>query len=162
VVPVAPVQPVQPQPQPVQPQQTYTKPLSLTKDRFAVLRFVKRWWWIVALVLIVGGALTYFAYNYFDTRNQLLQLSNAENNTSEENQKLTEEITKYLELPKETPTIATVSDVDKLKSQEFFANAQNGDKVLVFSQAGRALLYRPSTHKVIEYSKVDFNSEPAQ
>jgi len=108
------------------------------------------------------SALCYFAYNYIDTKNQLSQISNSETKTNEENKKLVNDIGKYIELPGETPTVATVNDASKLNHQEFFKNAKNGDKVLVFSESGRALLYRPSTQKVIEYSKVSFSSEQSQ
>lgn len=50
----------------------------------------------------------------------------------------------------ETPTIATVSDITKLQGQPFFAKAQNGDKVYVYSNAKKAILYRPSENKIIE------------
>jgi hypothetical protein len=58
---------------------------------------------------------------------------------------------KIVDLPKnETPTIATVSDVTKLNGQEFFAKAQNGDKVIIYAKAQKAYLYRPGTDKLIE------------
>ena len=59
-----------------------------------------------------------------------------------------------IELPDEEPTLATVSDVEKLKDQAFFANAQNGDKVLIFQKAEKAILYRPSTNKIIEVGPI--------
>jgi len=55
-----------------------------------------------------------------------------------------------MELPNEEPTVATVSDVSKLSDQQFFAKAQNGDKVIIFPKAQKAILYRPSTNKIIE------------
>ena len=58
----------------------------------------------------------------------------------------------------ETPTIATVSDVDKVKSQAFFARAENGDKVIVFAQAKKAILFRPSLQKVVEITSVTINT----
>jgi hypothetical protein len=54
--------------------------------------------------------------------------------------------------------VATVSDASKLQSQQFFAKAQNGDKVLIFTNAKRAVLYRPSTNKVIEYAPVNIGN----
>lgn len=69
---------------------------------------------------------------------------------------LTAEIGKVYELPTgETPTLATVSDVSKVKNQAFFKNAQNGDKVLLYSKAGQAILYRPSTKKIISVAPVN-------
>jgi hypothetical protein len=40
-------------------------------------------------------------------------------------------------------------DTSKLKGQAFFANAKNGDRVLVFTKAQEAVLYRPSTNIII-------------
>lgn len=55
-----------------------------------------------------------------------------------------------MDLPDEEPTVATVSDVEKLKDQDFFSRAQNGDKVIIFPKAQKAILYRPATDKIIE------------
>jgi hypothetical protein len=69
-----------------------------------------------------------------------------------------EKVGKLIDIPNETPTVATVSDVTKLTGQEFFAKAQNGDKVIIFPKAQKAILYRPGTNKIIE---VAFYSPPA-
>jgi hypothetical protein len=54
----------------------------------------------------------------------------------------------------EVPTLATVSDPSKLSDQAFFAKAQSGDRVLFYSKSRKAILYRPSAHKVIEVSSL--------
>lgn len=61
--------------------------------------------------------------------------------------------------PNETPTLATVTDKDKLASQPFFAQSQNGDKVLLYTQAGKAILYRPSIQKVVDITTIRTNTE---
>jgi hypothetical protein len=105
-------------------------------------------------VLVVLGFLT---YGYLHTRSELKRLSNPQTASQDATEELVSKVGKLVELPSgETPTLASVQDVNKLKSQEFFARAQNGDKVLVYSKANRAVLYRPSTNKVIEFSKVNF------
>lgn len=70
-------------------------------------------------------------------------------------QTVVEKIGKHILLPGgETPTIATVTDSNKLKNQLFFKNAQTGDIVLVYVNAGRAILYSPTEDKVIEVAPV--------
>jgi hypothetical protein len=57
----------------------------------------------------------------------------------------------------ETPTLATVTDSAKLAEEEpFFGNAQNGDKVLIYRNAKKAYLYRPSTNQLINVSNITF------
>jgi hypothetical protein len=63
-------------------------------------------------------------------------------------------VSKIMILPDEVPTLATVTDATKLTSQRFFKNAQNGDKVLIFSLASKAVLYRPKINKIVEVASV--------
>ncbi len=63
---------------------------------------------------------------------------------------ITEKVALLMDIPSEVPTIASISDASKLRGQAFFAKAQNGDKVLIFNAAQKAVLYRPATNKIIE------------
>lgn len=69
------------------------------------------------------------------------------------------QVGKLISLPSnETPTIANVSDAVQARQQStFFNNAQNGDKVLMYVKAGEAILYRPSTNKIILVAPLTFN-----
>lgn len=70
-------------------------------------------------------------------------------------------ISTFMELPKdETPTLATVADVAKLRSQSFFKNAQNGDKVIIYVKTQKAILYRPASKKIIEVAPINIQNEP--
>lgn len=110
------------------------------------------------IALIIVGLLVFFVYEYAHTKNQLEKLSNPKTATESATQQLVDSVGKLVQLPaNETPTIATVNDAAKLKNQAFFANAQDGDKVLIYSKSGRAVLYRPSTNRVIEYSTVNLS-----
>jgi len=55
----------------------------------------------------------------------------------------------------EQPTIASVSDITKLKGQTFFKNARNGDIVLVYPKAGEAILYDPFVNKIMQVGPVN-------
>lgn len=64
-----------------------------------------------------------------------------------------DDIGRVIELPNdEVPTLAIVSDPEELKSQPFFANAQIGDVVLIYTASKKAVLWRPSAKKLIEVS----------
>jgi hypothetical protein len=124
--------------------------------------FLKKRWWVVVILVVLVTAVGFLAYGYITTRNELTRLSAAEDSGKSEVEKLVNEIGANLRLPDETPTLATVSDAAKLKDQEFFKHAKNGDRVLIFAETGKALLYRPSEKKVIEYSKVNLSNTSAQ
>jgi hypothetical protein len=71
----------------------------------------------------------------------------------------TESVGKLMELPAEKPTVATVKDVTKLsKTQPFFSTAKNGDIVLFYNQAKKAILYRPTTNKIITVAPITVNT----
>ena len=67
----------------------------------------------------------------------------------------------FMDLPAdEIPTLATVLNKEQLKDQVFFQKAENGDKLLAYTKAMKAILYRPSTHKIIEVAPIYINQQP--
>lgn len=77
--------------------------------------------------------------------------NNRSNSTTEV--KMLEIIGEVIELPSETPQVALVSDASLL-NQPFFEKAQNGDYVIVYQQAGKVLLYRPKTEKIVNFANI--------
>lgn len=76
-------------------------------------------------------------------------------NPTREISQLTKEISKLMLLPESPlPTLATVTEKEKLQGQEFFKKAENGDKVLIYMQEGKAILYRPSIKKIIDVAPI--------
>lgn len=72
-------------------------------------------------------------------------------------EKMLAQVGQHIVLPTdETPTAAVVSDLSKLKGQPFFDRAQLGDVVLVYANARRVILWRPSVQKIVEVSAINF------
>lgn len=119
-------------------------------------------WLIIILVLVVVAGLAGYYYNrYQDSQKQVKKLSsNSQKAAQDESQALISKIGKLTVLPKdETPTVATVTDIAKLKDQPFFDSAVNGDRVLIYTQNKKAFLYRPSTNKIINIAPVNIGSQ---
>lgn len=76
-------------------------------------------------------------------------------------QALVKAVGKIMLLPEETPTIATVSDPEKLKDQEFFVDAQEGYKVLIYTTAKKAVLYDPKSKRIINVAPVNLGTNTA-
>lgn len=117
------------------------------------------------LVGVVGlGTGGYFFYQYQQSQKELeiLKKSSPQATQNEVNQ-IVAEVSKLMELPKdEQPTLATVSDISKLKDQPFFQKARNGDKVLIYTNAKKAILFDPNAKKIIDVAPINIGSNSAQ
>lgn len=119
---------------------------------------MKQWLFLgVAIAACVGLGGSYYFYNKYQA---------VKTNPNAEAEKKTAEyvaaIGKLMELPKdETPTVATILDKDKLKDQPFFVGAENEDVLLAYTAAAmKAILYRPSTNKIINVGPITINPTP--
>lgn len=109
---------------------------------------------ILVFLLVLALLASYYFYTKYQASKQ--SLNKPQVGTQQEIENLKEKIGALIELPKEEePIPATVSDVTKLKDQTFFAKAKNADKVLIYSKAKIAILYRPSTNKIINVAPVN-------
>lgn len=118
--------------------------------------FLKKRFLIVGMVILLVGAggVSFYFYNKYKAAEKLLS-KKAEMVAENELEKVLKQVGKHIKLPTgETPTLATVSDKKKLGEEDFFKEAENGDKVLVYLEARKAILYRPSVDKIIEVSTV--------
>lgn len=112
----------------------------------------KKLYLAVVVILIALLPSLYFYNQYKKTQKILDTLPKS----VDETRKLLDNVGKLIELPKdEDPLIATVSDKEKLKNQPFFQIAENGDKVLIYSKAKKAILYRPSSNMIIDVVPVN-------
>lgn len=118
---------------------------------------------VVALVLSVG--LAGVSYNmYQNSQAELAKVKSDPRSVAQEEAKaLIAKIGALVVLPEgEEPTIATITDREKLKDQAFFARAENGDKVLIYAQAKKAFLYSVKTSKVLEIAPVNIGQNQGQ
>ena len=111
----------------------------------------------VLLIASLGGLSIYLLRQNSHLKEQATVNGQTPNAANE----LLDKINKLYDLPKnETPTVATVKDITQLKGQAFFADAQNGDVVLVYVKNKFALIYRPQTNRIIKTGPV--SSDPNQ
>lgn len=104
------------------------------------------------MVLIIIG---FAAYQMFKTPKV--------QNPQDEVKRLVSEVGKLLDLPTgEDPTVATITDISKLSGQPFFARAKNGDKVLIYTNAKKAILYDPNAKKVIDVAPINLGTPSGQ
>lgn len=74
---------------------------------------------------------------------------------AQEAQDIIELVGRHIDLPaNEEPTVATVSDPEKLREQPFFAQAKVGYKVLLYTKAKKAYLYDPKRDKLVEVAPI--------
>lgn len=107
---------------------------------------------------VLGLAVSFFFYNQYTRAQKELKslkkgLTEAQKpkETTNDVAKIVAEVGKLIKLPEgEVPSIATISDIEKLKDQPFFQNGKNGNILLVYNKASKAILYDPLEKRVIE------------
>jgi len=109
---------------------------------------------IFQMIVLVVAVLGVIGTLYFRAQYEAIKM-----NPNIEAQKqvadLVEQVGKLMVLPSnETPTVEVISDISALADQPFFALAQNGDAVLIYNTALKAILYRPSTNKIINVGPI--------
>lgn len=129
------------------------KRFAVLKKRFKTIVSVRNLI-ITASMLLLLGSLSWGFYFYKqvkDLQNQALNDKDPAVIAEQESDALVAKIGKLIMLPEgETPTVATVTDPQKLKDQPFFTNAKRGDKVLLYIDAKKAYLYDPVANILID------------
>jgi len=111
--------------------------------------------WLIGALIILLAATGFMGYQLYQLKSQPNLLG------QKELEQVVKKVGKLVVLPEgETPTLATVTDPEKLKDQPFFANAQVGFKVLLYAQAKKAILYDPKTNRVVEIAPINPTAAP--
>lgn len=136
--------------------------MSDSEERFPWIK--KPVTWIVFAVVFAVVSITLVGiFQYTKVNKELAKLktdvSSGGTLTDERQRELITEVSSRIMLPAdEKPTVAVVSDINRLKDQQFFTGGQNGDVVLIYMNARKAVLYRPSEKKIIEVAPVNLNN----
>ena len=112
---------------------------------------------VLLILFVLGGAIGVYAVRQ---KPAFFGLSKGQAQLQQEVENLVKEVGKLIALPEdEDPTVATVTDVEAVKDQPFFSKAQNGDKVLIYTNARKAILYRPSENRILEVGLVNIQQD---
>lgn len=103
---------------------------------------------IILILALAGGALIYRKI-----------AGTPEARAKAETVKLVKEVKKLMLLPEsDVPAVFDIQDPTLLASQQaFFVGAQKGDKLLVYPQIGKAIIFSPSRHIIINVGPVTFD-----
>lgn len=147
----------------LRPAAAVPRPVVVTKTPNSSKRIRKPTWLTRLRLVLIWAIIATIACGVLavSVASQRKEISKLKSNQAvdDETTQLIARVASLVSLPEgETPTIATVTDVEKLKSQAFFAKAENGDKVLIFSKARKAYLYRPTTNKIVEIGPINIGS----
>ena len=101
------------------------------------------------LSIILIASLSFAAYYIYKNNFDKEYIVKKESNS------LLEKVGKLTILPQgEEPVIATVKDIEKLKAQPFFINAQNGDTLIAYTKSLTAIIYRESENKIVSMGPI--------
>ena len=110
---------------------------------------------IFLLLLFSAMGATFYFYKQWSDLKQ-----NPQKIFEQEVKDIVDMVGKILVLPEgEQPTVATVTDLERLKDQPFFAQAKIGDKVLIYTNARKAILYRQKENKIVEVAPLNIGNQ---
>lgn len=131
---------------------------SAPKRKGFIKKLLKFVFVIIFLGLIATSGYFYYQYNKLAGSPVASQIQ-----AEQEAQKTIEDVGKLILLSKdETPTVATVTDIDKLKDQPFFKDAKNGNKVLIYPNLKQVIVYDPIANLIINVGSVSFTDDKTQ
>jgi predicted negative regulator of RcsB-dependent stress response len=130
----------------------------VTKERPSVIV-----WFIVGIVV---GAGALFAWNYYMVEKSPVKVASQMEQAQAQAQvkDLIARVSKLIILPTgEDPVVATINDAAALiKDQIFYKGAKNGDVVLVYQKASKAIVYSPDRNVIVNVGPIFLQNQQAQ
>lgn len=123
---------------------------------------------ILRVVVVLGlmGFAGWSFLKYQQTKTQVEKLSNPEAQQeaiAKEREEVLAKVGKLMILPEdEEPTIATVTDAEVLAQyQPFFRKATDGDKVIIYVQSGKSIIYSPDKNIIVNVGTISVQGNNA-
>ncbi|MBU6370614.1 MAG: hypothetical protein KGH93_00520 [Patescibacteria group bacterium] len=112
---------------------------------------------VIGIIIGVGGLWAWNHFNNPSTQDLVSQANQAQVSD------LIAKVGKLVILPSdEQPIVATINDAATLvKQQAFYTGAENGDVVIVYQKAAKAIVYSPSRNIIVNVGPV-FQQPAAQ
>lgn len=112
---------------------------------------------LLILFIIASAAAVYFYLQFVELSNNPQKVAQAEIDET------VAKVGKLMFLPEnEEPTVALITDPQALAGQPFFAKAKKGDWVLIYPNAGRAILFDSVANKIIDVGPVNIGQSPTR
>lgn len=103
-------------------------------------------------------------WQYLDARAELRRYNDPVKAVQEESKDLVGQVSQVMVLPQgEDPVPAEVSDESRFADNPAFEGVKNGDKLLIYQEKRKVIIYRPSTKQIVSVITIATNQEvPAQ
>lgn len=141
---------------------------STTKPKKKKGGFFKGLFFFVVFLALVG-AIAWGAWSYklyLDTKQQLTQLTSLEGQqelAQQEIQRVVDQLGQHIMLPEnEEPLMATIVDAAALaEEQPFYQGASDGDKIVIYPEAQKAILFSQEKDLIINVGPVFLEEDQA-
>jgi hypothetical protein len=114
---------------------------------------------LLGIIVGIGSTFLYIQKYGIPSEEILKNISQVEE--TKKIQEILEKVSKLMILPEgETPAFATITDAATLsKEQSFYRDSENGDIVLVYKKALKAIIYRPAKEIIVNVGPVTVEPE---
>jgi hypothetical protein len=127
--------------------------------RLTIPHKIKKFRNVFFVVILIIIAVIPSLYFYLEYQKSQQLLKNPSGAADAQVQLILSSLGRLMDLPTgETPTVATITDKEKLASQPFFQKAKNGDKLVIYTLAKKAILYDPNRNMIIDVSTINIPS----
>jgi len=114
------------------------------------LRFFRHFFIQILIVLFIISA-----FGFFELGSSMVYRTHPGLYTQDRADRTLQNISALIQLPRGAPTMVVINNASSAKKiQPFLVNADDGDILIVYKSAGEAILYRPSTNKLISVGPV--------